>query len=648
MKDYYKIIQEIVDYKRFSLSDTCSRERYLLPKRVIKMKMIKFVAALLWVPVAVQAIDLPSKNYFEKFCFDCHADGVDKGGIDFDILLKKGSEEKWTKVWEVIEREQMPPADKKKQPTQNQRESMLKGIEASVFKIDRAKTYPRSIPIYRLSNSQFKNSLYQIFGYRGEATMMLPTDATSMGFNNIASNMNISPLHFESYRNVALIVSRDIFDKKSRNSIAKKKGDKFLKIIGEGKPEELNKFLKITLKQVFRRPATKNELVAFTTLFNKVKAVKGVRTAAMETVRSMIISPGHIFRTELFGTANQKNGHLEVDEYALASRLSFLLWNSPPNEQLLSAASKNELRKNLKEILRLMLKDPLFENFSAEFGTQWLHIQKIESKERSNRIRPVVRAMRQETTKFITYLFKENRPLTDTFTSRVSFINNTLAEYYGMPKKKDSFHKVEFPEDSHRVGLLAHPSIHYATSNPDRTSPVKRGLWILESIIGMPPPPAPANVPAIEEAKKKNEGKKLTHTELLALHREDKRCASCHEMMDPLGLAMENFGKLGKWREEADGEKIVLDEKWRGHSIKSFKDLQNLLANEYRLKFTKCLIEKLLIYSISRSLDIRDQLEVKKIAENLKSDKTTFQDVLVAVINSTPFQYRLTGDSHDK
>ena len=604
---------------------------------------------------SVSAFELPSRKLFEKYCFDCHSDGVEKGDVDFDkILKKKGSHEEWGKIWEVIEKEQMPPV-KKKQPTDKEREEMMIALEKSVFNIDRSQTYTRPINLFRLSNSQFSNSLRQTFGYWSGVENQLPPDATSMGFNNIASTMNISPLLFERYQKIAVDVSRDMFSEGSSNGSAKKSGESWLKKLKDGSPEELIKVLKEVTLKAFRRPASEKEVNSLKSLFDTVKARTGSdREALMETFRAVIISPSHIFRTELMGKGKQMGKLIELDEYALASRISFFLWNSPPDSYLLNLAEKKQLREKLPEVISRMIKSSNFRQFASSFGQQWLNIQFLQNNVPNSRMfkfdRELLPRMKRETSEFIQYLFQDNRPLDDIFTSRVSFIDETLAEHYGMKfkGKKRSYVKVEFPEDSHRVGLLTHPSVLIATSDPDRTSPVKRGLFLLESILGMPPPPAPANVPAIEEAKKKNAGKKPTFKELLAIHRADKRCASCHEMMDPLGLAMENFDAAGRWRtKERGGQSIDIAEEWRGHKFTNFKDLQTLIAKEYRHKFLKCITEKILIYALARGLEFEDRISIMKIVDALKRPDAKYQDLIVEVVKSTPFQFRLSGDYDD-
>ena len=600
------------------------------------------------------AKDLPSLQTFEKFCFDCHSDGVDKGGIDFDEIFKnKSSHKDWEKIWEVIEKEQMPPA-KKKQPSDKQREEMLVAVEKTYFEIDRSKTYTRPIPLFRLSNAQFANSIKDVFGYYSGVERQLPPDATSMGFNNIGSTMNISPLLFERYQKVAFDVTRDMFQKSSTNSSAKKSAAAWMKKLGDASPDRLAKVLQEVTLKAFRRPASKKELAGLTKLFQTVRSrTHSDKSALMETFRAIIISSPHIFRTELHGSSKKMGDLIELDEFALASRISFFLWNTSPDSYLLDLASKKQLRKKLPEVVNRMVKSSRFQNFSSSFGQQWLNIQYLQNNVPNRRMfnfdRQLLPRMKRETSYFINYLFKENKALDEIFTSKVSFVDKDLAKHYGIsyPKKGKGYAQVTFSDKSHRVGLLTHPSVLIATSDPDRTSPVKRGLFLLESILGMPPPPAPANVPGLEEIEKKNPKKHLTFKELLAIHRANKACASCHNMMDPLGLAMENFDAAGKWRTKEEGKNIEIKEEWRGSTFNSFTDLQNLITKEFRHKFIKCLTEKVMIYALARGMEFEDRISIMSIVDELKKPDAKYQDLLIAVIKSTPFQYRLAGGHDD-
>ena len=575
-------------------------------------------------------------SHLEKYCYDCHADGVDKGGIDFD-RLKKSDLKSWQKVWDVIEKEQMPPPTKKR-PSIQQKKELLNSITKNIFKIDPYQKIPQKILLYRLSNAQFSNSLQVVFGYYDyKVTQQLPAEATTLGFDNIGSAMNISSIHLESYQKLAFQVSQAMLNKNTKKNYSKTVGEKWLKTLADNKPETLRKFLQELTLKTFRRPSTDREIQLYIQLFEQIKQKTGShRKALMAIIEAMIVSPSHLFRTELFRTKTAKGKFLKLDEYALASRLAFFLWNSPPDYRLLKLAANKKIHQDLSQTVQYMIAHKRFKNFAFSFGEQWLHIKSILN----NPNKVPFNAMKIETLTWLQYLFQKNRPLTELFTSKVTFINPVLANRYKLPAfKKDKFQKYTFPESSHRVGLLTQPSILIATSNPDRTSPVKRGVFLLESVLGMPPPPAPADVTGIETNKNKN-GKEPSFKELLAIHRADKKCASCHNMMDPLGLAMENFDNMGNWRTHDNKEKISISETWRNYNINSFKDLQKIISKEYHPKVIKCLTEKIMIYALSRGLTISDHSTLVNLVDKLNKPEATFQDLILEIIKSTTFQYR--------
>ena len=269
-------------------------------------------------------------------------------------------------------------------------------------------------------------------------------------------------------------------------------------------------------------------------------------------------------------------------------------------------------------------------------------------------------AMRKETSLFLKYMFQENKPINDLITSRETFVNGRLGDFYkleipmseatiranklGLPDPDaEKFVKVTMPESSRRRGILNIPSVMVATSNPDHTSPVNRGMWVLETILGMPPPPAPENVD-VDVEKQKEDGKKLSFRQLLEKHREDKRCASCHAMMDPIGFAYENINPVGKWRTKAEGNPVDSKTEWQGNKINGFLDLADLLVTKYRHNFVKTLTENMMIYSLGRGLDYTDRISIMNIVKTVGSNDSKIHDLFRAVAKSTPFQYRELGD----
>ena len=593
--------------------------------------------------------DAKSKALLKKFCFDCHSDGVDKGDFEFDKLFTKPLDSKstkktWHKIWEVIEEHQMPPADKKKQPTQEEREMLMVALEKNVFSVDRQKRYAAPMNLTRLSNEQYARTIKTLTGSRLNVSELLPLDPTSAGFSNIGSTLNISPMLFERYEKIAMQISRAMFKKELKDSGAFKRGSDLLKSAGDGKEKaKVEKALLLFTENAYRRPLDENEVQEIKDLYATLSKQLGFKGAVMESVRTVLVSPNFIFRTELLRTDKVEGDLVRLDEYALASRLSYFFWNSPPDKTLKSLAFKGKLRSNLDSQVKRLIKHKNFGQMTKSFGQYWLGIQYIDNNRPDKKTFKGFKAdnlvkMGNETVSFLKYLFQENRPISEMFTSNVTFLDGSLAGHYKVKYQgKKGYVKTEMPASHKRRGILSQPSILIVTSDPDRTSPVKRGMWILETLLGMPPPPAPANVGGIEEG---DGGEKLTFRQQLEKHRENKACASCHAMMDPLGFAMENFDGVGKWRTEEDGKPLDITTNWRGHKISSFDDLYKLLTTEYLDEFVSCFTEKLMIYALGRGLEIEDRITIQQITEKVSTKESAYQQIFTELVKSTPFQYR--------
>jgi hypothetical protein len=257
-------------------------------------------------------------------------------------------------------------------------------------------------------------------------------------------------------------------------------------------------------------------------------------------------------------------------------------------------------------------------------------------------------AMKQETEAYFGYIVHEDRSVLELLHSNYTFVNDQLAPVYGIPNITGrQMRRVELPADSVRGGVLTMGSILTVTSNPTRTSPVKRGKWILENILGAPPAPPPPNIPALEDSQSKTELKAPTQRELLALHRADPKCASCHERMDPLGLAMENFNAFGRVRTQEFGQPIdPSGELATGEKFNGVRDLKLSLLEKHRVEFYRTLTEKLMTYVLGRGVEYYDVTTVDAIVEHLDQDHGRFSTLLFGVLESAPFQQRrLTPNS---
>ncbi|MBC8350561.1 MAG: DUF1592 domain-containing protein [Planctomycetes bacterium] len=396
--------------------------------------------------------------------------------------------------------------------------------------------------------------------------------------------------------------------------------------------------------RAFRRPATSNELDRLMQLVKVAeKAGDNFEASIQLALQAVLVSPHFLFRIE----ENPDAGSLErsLTDYELATRLSYFLWNSMPDDELFRHAWQGTLRKddNLDHQVRRMLGDAKAKALVDGFAAQWLQLRKFDEMIPSERHFPSfddrLRAdMRRETELFFSYIVQKDRSVTDLLVADYSFINQRLARHYGLPNVKgERFQRVSLA-GTPRGGLLTHGSILTVTSNPTRTSPVKRGRWILENLLGEPPPPPPPNVPELVD-----EGKELTGTlrEQMEQHRENPTCSVCHETMDALGFALENFDAVGAWRlfdgkHPVDASGQLPD----GGSFNGPAELATYLRGNMQDKFVHCMAEKLLTYALGRGLEFYDQCAVDKILVELSQNEYRFSSLVLGVVRSEPFQHQ--------
>src|SRR5581483_854561 len=338
-----------------------------------------------------------------------------------------------------------------------------------------------------------------------------------------------------------------------------------------------------------------------------------------------------------------------LDEYALASRLSYLLWLSLPDDELTGLAAKGQLRRNLPRQLKRMLADPRSERFFEDFAGQWLRTRNILLAPVSGRVQGVIDPIRpllkRETDLLFEHVARRDRDLTELLTADYTFLNERLAAFYGIPGVTgDEMRRVPLPPESRRAGVLAHAGLLISTSNPNRTSPVKRGLFVLENLLGRevpPPPPAVGNLEDVRPAGKQPR----TLREQLAAHREQKSCAACHAHFDPIGLALENFDNTGRWRDkERSGEPIdARSELLTGEKVAGAADLARVLASRKEV-FYRCVTEKLLTYALGRGLEPADAVTVDRVTARLAAEGGRFSVLLAGIVGRPPFQTR-RGDA---
>ena len=470
------------------------------------------------------------------------------------------------------------------------------------------------------------------------------------------------------------------------------------------------------VQRAYRRPVDERTLAKLVAIAEGSYSRPGKRfeDGIAQALVPVLASPRFLFRVEDVEAAdglkvkagknqpaaNSAQASL-LDEYALASRLSYFLWSTMPDEELFRLAKRHELRRNLGPQVQRMLADRRAEAFIQNFVGQWLQVRDVEGidinafvvlardsgeesdfNKRRQRFqelnavpdeqktpeqkaelqamserrrqqgkrtqveldRDLRRALREETEMSFGYVMRENRSVLELLDANYTFLNEKLAKHYALTNLNvigPEMRRVELPAGSPRGGVITHGSALIVTSNPTRTSPVKRGLFILDNILGVPPPPPPPDIPALEEAEKDLKGHQPTLKEVLALHRKDALCSSCHNRMDPLGLALENFNALGMWRDterkqsiEASGKLIT------GEKFQDIREVKRVLATTHRLDFYRCLTEKMLTYALGRGVEYYDVETVDRIVAQLDKDQGRFSALLTGIIDSAPFQKR--------
>ena len=361
---------------------------------------------------------------------------------------------------------------------------------------------------------------------------------------------------------------------------------------------------------------------------------------------SVLVSPEFLFRVELDPDQVVPGAAYQVSDLELASRLSFFLWSSLPDDELLGVAIRGELSRSgeLERQARRMLADPRSNNLASNFAGQWLQLRNLAAVSPNPRQYPdfddnLRQAFRQETELFFDSVLREDRSVLDMLTADYTFLNERLARHYGMSGVYGSrFRRVALDEDSKRGGLLRHGSILAVTSYATRTSPVIRGKWVLDNILGAPPPPPPANVPVLEENSVRAG---LPMRERLQEHRSNPVCASCHNTIDPVGFALENFDAVGRWRDHV-GDSGPMDASGGLPGVGEFDGVDGLEAGLLSRPelFAGRVTEKLLTFALGRGVEYYDAPAIRQILSETESDRYRFSSLILGIVKSVPFQMR--------
>ena len=403
------------------------------------------------------------------------------------------------------------------------------------------------------------------------------------------------------------------------------------------------KILTALARRAYRRPVTESETERLLTYYQRGRNNGGTFDSGVETALAfMLVNPQFLFRSET-DPANAAPGSVHrITDLELASRLSFFLWSSIPDEQLLTLATAGKLKDPaiLEQQVKRMLSDKRSDSLISNFLGQWLYLRNLKGTNPDPQIFPdfddnLRQAFQRETEMFVGSVMREDKSVTDLVNADYTFVNERLAKHYGIPNVYgNQFRRVSIPDPARR-GLLGQGSVLTVSSYANRTSPVLRGKWILTNILGTPPPPPPPNVPPLKEVASG------TMRQRMEQHRANAACAACHKVMDPIGFSLENFDAVGRWRAKDGDAKIdAADVMYDGTKVDGAVGLRNFLAAR-REVFISTMTEKLMTYALGRAVDYYDMPAVRKIMRDASRNDFKFSSIVMGIVNSPPFQMRM-------
>jgi hypothetical protein len=414
----------------------------------------------------------------------------------------------------------------------------------------------------------------------------------------------------------------------------------------EEEPGCASRILSTIARRAFRRDVGPSDVKPFLEQFETARRKHNFEVSIAAAIAGLLLAPDFLFRLEFDPPGASPGSAQKVSQWELASRLSFFLWSSIPDDELLAAARSGKLRRKsaLDAQMRRMLAAPAAATMADNFAGQWLGLRGLSEAKPDPQIFPdfdgaLAAAFEEETRLFVRSIIRENRSVLALLAADYTYLDERLARLYGISGViGPGFRRVSLAGSPERGGLLGQGSILLLTSHKTTTSPILRGKWILDSMLNSPPPPPPAGIPSLEESAGK--GEKLTTRQQIERHRKDSACASCHVRMDPLGFALENFDVIGRWRTRDEGGEIDASAKLpNGASLSGPQGLKQYLLDRPD-EFASAAIARLLTYALGRELDARDQPSIRQIMRETEVGGYRFHDVIAAIVNSVPFQMR--------
>lgn len=585
--------------------------------------------------------------FLNNYCIECHGKNnrIKQGDVSFANALKRPGAGEFRKQWLAalvnVKEHSMPPVDAKKQPTDEERKKFLDWVPLVKFLNPKD---PGLFVIRRLNKVEYGNTLHDFLGIDPSIARDLPDEVPGEGYLN-----TLSPLQTEQY----LVIANEALNK----SLGPKDGpptNRQKLLFGTTPTSEKDwrdsakKVASSLTRIAYRRPATDQEIAVLMSVYDLARENKLDYQASLRMMlKAILISPQFLFITPA-REPSASESIVPLDDYQLASRLSYFLWSTMPDAELWALADQGKLREPaiLGAQTKRMLLDPKSKALFDGFGAQWLGVKGLKDKRfdpaKFPSMTPELRsAMYDEVQLLFDTIIRENQDIITFINGDYTFVNENLAKIYGLEKNitGTQMRRIQIT-DANRGGILGMPGILAMTSFPDRTSAVKRGAWVLEQVLGEHIPPPPPNVPALEKQDKQKVAN-LTLRQRTELHRTNSVCANCHKVMDPIGFGLENFDAIGRWRDKDDsGAPIDAGgELPGGLKFNSPKELKAIIANR-KEDLVRNLAEKLLAYALCRQIEGYDQIIIDNLLENISKDGYRMQSLITEVVTSYPFTHR--------
>lgn len=641
------------------------------------------------VQTAAATPEAPRLEFFQQYCFQCHGANTQRAGLNLESLTTENplvrNRETWEMVLEMLDLGRMPPVDAD-QPTDAERAGLHASLSRAIYEFDYSTLDdPGFEPMRRLTHEEYDNTVRDLFGVDINPTDRFPAELSgSSGFVNSANTLFLEPSLMERYIAVAeRIVEIALPPAPEATSEVHERTRDLILVArprdGTSEIEAAEQVLERFLTRAYRRLPSEAEVSQASAQYLAGRAADLDHEAAIKRVlQAVLISPKFLFRVE---AGSESPDPYRVTDWELASRLSYFLWASMPDDELFELAARGVLREpeTMSAQIDRMVASPKANTLGDVFAAQWLGFEHVGTRIWLDPIdnpwctATLMTAMRDETSMFFMSLIRDDQPIRRLIDADYTFVNEELATtLYGMDDVRgEHMRRIELT-DPNRGGILSHASVLALTSNYTQTSPVKRGIYVLETVLGTPPPPPPPGAGVLSEEV--DDMRNLKFREKLELHSTDETCRGCHSKIDPIGFSMENYDFFGQWREtydfrtrvrtpeEADEIIEINTETSPDPIIRYYKTTRRPISVDGSLPngatfvgpagLKQALIEhryddlvrqtvsKMLAYALGRQLEYYDEPAVRDIIARLEADDYRFRTLLQAVVESYPFQYK--------